>query len=200
MNFSRQEKNILILLSTILVVSIGIFLYKTWLVSIPEEGAETNLPNSYMVQIAGEVIRPGVYQVEKGTRLYQLIELAGGTTQHADLSGLNLAAPVHDGLRIDIPSHDSPQVGLFEKPFPDSLRTPSSGTNSGVSSTSKSLVNINTASLEELKRLPGIGDVIAQRIIDYREANGAFRTADELLKVKGIGNKKLQDIKDLISF
>jgi competence protein ComEA len=120
-------------------------------------------------------------------------------TPQADLSGLNLAAPVHDGIRINIPGRnvndnhlENDQLSLY-KSIPLSGETESHGS-------SNLVVQINTASLEELKKLPGIGDVIAQRIIEYRQTHGPFHSVEELLNVKGIGEKKLQDIKDSIIF
>ncbi|NLJ48082.1 MAG: hypothetical protein GX428_00610 [Candidatus Atribacteria bacterium] len=199
MIFSRQEKIVFIILASILVFCIGFVFYKSWVVSEPDTISNENQSESYIVQISGEVLKPGVYQVEEGTRLYQLIELSGGVTPQADLSGLNLAAPVHDGIRINIPSRnvndnhlENDQLSLY-KSIPLSGETESHGS-------SNLVVQINTASLEELKKLPGIGDVIAQRIIEYRQTHGPFHSVEELLNVKGIGEKKLQDIKDSIIF
>ena len=200
MNFSKQERIILIVLSTLLVASIGFFLFKTWVSTGPEE---TNLPKpmaTYVVQIAGEVIRPGVYQVEEGTRLYQLVDLAGGSTPKADLSGLNLAAPVQDGLRINVPTLPDPNTGSFESTSLSLLEEALVTINPSGGSDPNQLINVNTASQEELKKLIGIGDVIAQRIIEYRQTHGPFRSGDDLLGVKGIGTKKLENIKDSISF
>lgn len=199
MLFSRQERIVFVILSSILVFCIGLVLYKAWVISVPDTISSEDRPENYIVQIAGEVVKPGVYQVEKGTRLYQLIELSGGATPQADLSNLNLAAPVHDGLRINIPGqnvnedrYEKSQLSFYE-PIPLIGESKSH-------ESSDLMVQINTASLEELKKLPGIGEVIAQRIIEYRKANGPFQSVEELLNVKGIGAKKLQDIKDLITF
>lgn len=80
MAFSRQERIVFIILSSILVFSTGFLFYKTWTVSLPNKVSNENRPENYIIQIAGEVLKPGVYQVEEGTRLYQLIELAGGVS------------------------------------------------------------------------------------------------------------------------
>ncbi len=195
MAFSRQERIVFIILSSILVFSTGFLFYKTWTVSLPNKVSNENRPENYIIQIAGEVLKPGVYQVEEGTRLYQLIELAGGVSPQADISSLNLAAPVHDGLRINIPAQNSNQGQLENSQLSFIGQRPlSEETDSNL------VVQINTASLEELKRLPGIGDVIAQRIIEYRKTYGPFQSVEELINVKGIGTKKLQDIKESISF
>jgi competence protein ComEA len=177
------------------VFSTGFLFYKTWTVSLPNKVSNENRPENYIIQIAGEVLKPGVYQVEEGTRLYQLIELAGGVSPQADISSLNLAAPVHDGLRINIPAQNSNQGQLENSQLSFIGQRPlSEETDSNL------VVQINTASLEELKRLPGIGDVIAQRIIEYRKTYGPFQSVEDLINVKGIGTKKLQDIKESISF
>ena len=195
MAFSRQERIVFIILSSILVFSTGFLFYKTWTVSLPNKVSNENRPENYIIQIAGEVLKPGVYQVEEGTRLYQLIELAGGVSPQADISSLNLAAPVHDGLRINIPAQNSNQGQLENSQLSFIGQRPlSEETDSNL------VVQINTASLEELKRLPGIGDFIAQRIIEYRKTYGPFQSVEDLINVKGIGTKKLQDIKESISF
>ncbi|HAX98875.1 MAG TPA: hypothetical protein DCY12_08345 [Candidatus Atribacteria bacterium] len=193
MLFSRQERIVFVVLSSILVLSTGFLFYKTRAVSATGTDSSDKRPENYIVQIAGEVLKPGVYQVEEGTRLYQLIELSGGITPQADISSLNLAAPVHDGLRINIPAQNSIQGDLDKFQFSFSEQIPlSEETDSDL------VVQINTASLEELKRLPGIGEVIAQRIIEYRKTYGPFQSVDDLINVKGIGAKKLQDIKNSI--
>jgi len=193
MLFSRQERIVFVVLSSILVLSTGFLFYKTRAVSATGTDSSDKRPENYIVQIAGEVLKPGVYQVEEGTRLYQLIELSGGITPQADISSLNLAAPVHDGLRINIPAQNSIQGDLDKFQFSFSEQIPlSEETDNDL------VVQINTASLEELKRLPGIGEVIAQRIIEYRKTYGPFQSVDDLINVKGIGAKKLQDIKNSI--
>ena len=193
MLFSRQERIVFVVLSSILVLSTGFLFYKTLAVSATGTDSSDKRPENYIVQIAGEVLKPGVYQVEEGTRLYQLIELSGGITPQADISSLNLAAPVHDGLRINIPAQNSIQGDLDRFQFSFSEQIPlSEETDNDL------VVQINTASLEELKRLPGIGEVIAQRIIEYRKTYGPFQSVDDLINVKGIGAKKLQDIKNSI--
>ncbi len=199
MQFSKQERIVCIILSIFLVFSIAFFLYKTWWVSPQREEHTPKSPVTCVVQIAGEVIRPGVYQVEEGTRLYQLVEMAGGSTSSADLSGLNLAAPVLDGQRINIPALSAGGSHAFTSNFSSFYDNPANVSSEETSNT-VSRININTATLEDLKKLPGIGDVIAQRIIEYRQAHGPFSSADDLLGVKGIGTKKLENIRDLISF
>lgn len=135
------------------------------------------------VDIKGEVMNPGVYKVEDFSRLFQLISLAGGITGDADILALNLSLKLRDEQVIYIPSisEDYPIITeIIEK---------------GISG----VVNINTASLEQLDSLPGIGPATAQSIIDYREENGDFNVVDDLVNVSGIGEATLNEIKDLIT-
>ena len=190
--FSRQEKLVLLILSAVAVVVLALAFVANFNAQQRLSEKETLL----IVQVDGAVARPGVYKVKEGTRVFEILQEAGGTTSGADLEGINLAQPVYDGQRISIPSHQnreapsqsfSTNLGQF---LPREVRTPA-GTKR---------ININTASQEELVSLPGIGGVIAKRIIEYRQSQGPFRRPEDLLKVKGIGPKKLEKIRDLISF
>ena len=132
-------------------------------------------------------MNPGVYEVERDTRLYQVIEMAGGLEEDADTDSVNRASFVEDGQKIIIPVKGSES--------PDG-RTAVSGTvSAGI--TDQGLVNINTATLDELKTLNGIGDVIAERIIEYRSSN-AFKSKEDIMSVKGIGKGIYEKIKDHI--
>lgn len=135
------------------------------------------------VYVSGEVARPGIYVLDEGDRLLDAIEAAGGATQDADLSAVNLALRVADEDHFDIPGIDDATDGAS-----------SLGLSSGPGK-----VSINTASVEELQSLPGIGDVKARAILAYRERNGRFQTQEELLRVSGIGPSTLEGIRDLIS-
>lgn len=138
------------------------------------------------VYLSGQVKNISVVELEDNgnLRLVDAINLAGGLTDLADTEAINLAAPLSDGQHIHIPTKE-----IF-------LRT-SQETSAAVDSGDK--VNINTADLERLKTLKGIGPVTAQKIIDYREQNGAFKTIDEIKNVHGIGDKKFDAIKDKIT-
>ena len=122
--------------------------------------------SEYMyVDIGGAVVNPGVYQVQKDTRLYEVIEMAGGLEEDADTDSVNRASFIEDGQKIIIPVKGSEQTN-------DTVVS-TGGTPPGINA--QGLVNINTATLEELKTLNGIGDVIAERIIEYRSSN-AFKS------------------------
>jgi competence protein ComEA len=154
----------------------------------PAAGAsETSSPDvvPILVDVAGWVRHPGVYEFHDGDRVIDAIEAAGGARRGAALDALNLAAPLADGTQILVPRRQaSGSTGS----------TPS--VDGGVTS---SKVNINSASAVELEALPGIGEVIAQEILDYRTANGPFASVDDLLDVSGIGEVTLENIRDLVT-
>ena len=135
------------------------------------------------VHICGAVINPGVYQVPAGTRVYQALELAGGSSDDAYLSGINLADKLADGQKVYIPAEGENAEGI--------LSTDSGGVQSV-------MININTASEAELMTLPGIGQSRAKDIINYRVKNGFFESIDDIMKVSGIKEAAFEKIKDLI--
>ena len=139
------------------------------------------------VDIGGAVVNPGVYQVTKNTRLYEVIDMAGGLNEDADTDSVNRASFVEDCQKIIIPAKGSSAAGDVE----GSVSSGSPGI------TAQGLVNINTATLDELKTLNGIGDVIAERIIEYRSSN-AFKSKEDIMSVKGIGKGIYEKIKDHI--
>ena len=135
------------------------------------------------VHICGAVINPGVYQVPVGTGVYQALELAGGSSDDAYLSGINLADKLADGQKVYIPSEGENAEGI--------LSTDSGGVQSV-------MININTASEAELMTLPGIGQSRAKDIINYRVKNGLFESINDIMKVSGIKEAAFEKIKDLI--
>jgi len=137
-----------------------------------------------LVDVAGWVRRPGVYEFTEGARVIDAIDAAGGARSGAVLEALNLAAPLTDGTQILVPREG--QEGVAPAPV-------TGGAVAG------GLVNVNSALATELEELPGIGEVIAQRIIDYRTENGPFATVDELLDVRGIGDAILESIRELVT-
>ncbi len=143
------------------------------------------------VYICGEVKNPGVYDIENGSRIVDILELAGGQNENACLESINLAEMIADGQRIYIPSQEEIKSSgyiLFMNDHSQDQSYPESG-----------MVNINKANNIELESLPGIGPVTAQSIIDYRNKNGLFRTKEELKNVTGIGEKKYEKIERFIS-
>lgn len=137
-----------------------------------------------VVQISGEVLHPGVYALPAGSRLFDLIEISGGMTEKSDSKQVNQAAVLMDGGAYYIPAQG--------EVLPVSQ-------NAQMSSLSASIVNINTANLEELMSLPGIGETKALNIIAHREAHGNFKTIEEIMNVSGIGETIFDSIKGLIT-
>lgn len=157
-----------------------------------ESSAKSSSAAEVYVDVDGAVVRPGVYRLKDGARVSQAIDVAGGLTAEADVTGFNRASKVTDGQKIYVPKVGEQQaaaaVGGAES---SAATTPGAGSSSG-------LVNINTASAAELQTLSGIGPSMAQSIIDERTKNGAFASVDDLMRVSGIGEKKLAKIKDCI--
>jgi competence protein ComEA len=135
------------------------------------------------VHITGEVIWPGLYELKAGSRTQDAITAAHGPTYEADLARVNLAATLRDGDRIIVPRIVVPVPQGAAAPAPHRATrgaAPSAGE-------AAQTVNVNTATAADLERLPGVGPVLAGRIVEHREANGLFRQLDGLLQVKGIG-------------
>jgi competence protein ComEA len=134
------------------------------------------------VYICGEVQSPGVYQVEEGARLYQVVEMAGGILETASKNYLNLAECVTDGQKIVVPTiEEAQQLETFEE------------------ESSSGLVNINIANEETLTTLPGIGTSKAKSIIAYRESKGNFQSIEGLMEIEGIKEGVFSKIKDMIT-
>lgn len=137
-----------------------------------------------IVDVAGAVREPGVYEFAEGDRVIDAIERAGGSLPKADLSLLNLAAPLADGIQILVPKAGPPVAGV------------PGGTGTGSSS---GLININSASETELETLSGIGEVLAATIVEYRTENGPFASVEDLMDVSGIGPATLDEIRDQVT-
>ena len=157
-----------------------------------ESSSKASAETEVYVDVDGAVASPGVYRLKDGARVSQAIDAAGGLTAEADVTGLNRASKVTDGQKIYVPTVGEQQAALAAGGTEGGAVTVSgAGTSSG-------LVNINTASAAELQTLSGIGPSMAQAIIDERTQNGAFASVDDLMRVSGIGEKKLSKIKDCI--
>jgi competence protein ComEA len=138
-------------------------------------------PALLIVSVTGKVNRPGLVRLPPGSRVADAIEAAGGVVPGVDLTGVNLARKVVDGEMI--------AIGV----------TPPPVAAAGPGATAGGLVNLNTASLAELQTLPGIGEVLAQRIVEYRDGHGGFRAVNDLRQVEGIGDAKFQQLKDRVT-
>lgn len=167
------------------------------------EGVPT--ARTIMVDLRGAVARPAVYKLPEGSRLQDLLKAAGGCTREADQSQLNLADPLVDGCRVTIPdltgSNSEPIIQMPHLAQKTVSRSKTSGVRreSGPKQApAPGSININMASAAELEELPGIGPAMAQRIITARGQLGGFRTIEQLLDVKGIGEKTLAKLRPYI--
>ncbi|MEX2275130.1 MAG: ComEA family DNA-binding protein [Actinomycetota bacterium] len=138
---------------------------------------------SIFVHVAGQVRRPGVYEFTPGDRVIDAIDAARGASPRAVLDGLNLAAPLADGTQIVVPARGGATADLP----------------ADVSDPADDQIDVNTADATELEELSGIGEVLAQAIIDYRTENGPFGAIDELEDVSGIGPATLEEIRDHVT-
>ena len=148
-----------------------------------DEKAEDKHDEKIFVDVKGAVKHPGVFETTKDKRVKDLIEEAGGLLEDADTSTLNLSQKVKDQMVIYVLKHG-------EKPKQIS--------DSGTSSSSGDVININTANLEQLMKISGVGKTKAEAIISYREKNGDFKKKEDITKVRGIGKATFEKIKDKI--
>lgn len=209
LNLSKKQLIILIAIGGVIVFVIGYYIYTTasnesyeQLDIISEEKDNQNKENvenkqeeMIVIHIAGEVKKPGIIKIKEGARIADIIEAAGGLTQKANITNINLAYIIEDGQKITIPSKD-------EKEERENITTENGegiineerGTSAG-----KQIVNINKATKEQLCELQGIGESTADKIITYRKENGNFKQVEDIKNVPGIGDAKYENIKDKIS-
>ena len=208
---NTKVKIIIVSSIAIIMITIGLYIYKTYKEesdinfidynaeiendeSLSQETTNENMNTNeendkekgkIIVHITGEVKYAGVVVLKEGDRIVDAIEAAGGETDNADLNKLNLAYIVSDGDKIYVPNKNE-EIGNITT------------VNEEINSEEQSTININTASLKELMELPGIGEVTANKIIEYRTQNGKFSTIEELKNVPGIGSSKFENLKEKI--
>lgn len=200
--FSKKEQIAIILLVVIIVaISLFNFLNKNIFIdretshednvnelinelSEEDEVNENDEPEEIMVHISGQVYKPGIVKLKVGDRVIDAVNLAGGLKKDADLDKINLAKKLSDEEKIYIP-----KIGED---------TSTQISNSESSNDASGKININTCTREELLSLPGIGEVIADRILEYRKQN-TFHNVEDIMNVSGIGEKKFESIKELIT-
>ncbi|MDR0625677.1 MAG: ComEA family DNA-binding protein [Bifidobacteriaceae bacterium] len=153
-----------------------------------------------VVYVTGAVATPGVFELEIGARLVDALELAGGALEGADLASLNLAAQLIDGERIYVPWPGETPPPVIGPDRSGGAGSSSSGGSEGALGSDSGKVNVNQASAEALTALPGIGPVLAQRIVDFRDANGPFAELNDLSEVTGIGSKILAGLSESVEF
>ena len=152
-----------------------------------EEKEESPEQDLITVDVKGAVKSPGIYDLPVGSRVHDAVQKAGGLTEEADSKSLNLAQKVSDEALVYVPTKGEEAAS----------QQAASGTSPSTSKEKK--INLNKASLEELKQVKGLGGKRAQDIIDHREANGKFKSVDELKKVSGIGAKTIEKLKDYVT-
>ena len=142
-------------------------------------------PKLVVIDVAGAVRRPGLYRLREGARVDDAIALAGGPTAKAQLDSVNLAAPIADGEQVVVPGRG--QGGVV-----------AAASSSAAGSSPSAPLDLNSATLEQLENLPGIGPVTAQKILDYRQQHGAFHSVAELEGVPGIGPAHMAQLKGMV--
>lgn len=210
----KENKKLVIVIIVVLLLT-GLFCYFRFRepenvdVFQPEDGIVTNESTNtveeveeemIIVHVSGEVKEPGIVKLKEGERIADAIEKAGGATDDADLSKLNLAYVLEDGVKVRIPKkNEEENAGEYvsEESGEEVIQEGSVEAEENTQTTSK-VVNINKANQEELMTLPGIGESTAQKIIDYRKENGNFQTIEDIKNVSGIGDSKFNQIKSLI--
>lgn len=209
LEFIKQKKNLIIAI-TVVIICIVYWIYNKN-TSYNESNLESNIlevasntddkdnkdtdENIIMVHIIGGVAKPGVVKIKEGGRIEDAIEAAGGLTEDSDISNVNLAYVLDDGVKVKIPT-----INDESKETEETYISEDSGKNVILQEDEKagSIVNINKATQTELETLPGIGPSLAGRIISYREENGKFKKVEDIKNVAGIGDSKFENIKDFI--
>ena len=160
------------------------------------EPAPTQAP--IVIQIIGEVVKPGVYKLPDGSRVQDAVDAAGGLLAEADSNSVNLAARLEDGQQISIPSQNA-SMSVPSAPLATSAPFTIISTLTPTAVSSASLININTATLQQLDTLPSIGPVTAQSIVTYRQQHGPFQHIEDIMNVPGIGPVTFDKIQRLIT-
>ena len=210
-NLTNKQKKIIIIVGALIVTGIMIFIYNSnkidtsdineeMLISNNENNnmtdTQTEEKNIIIVHITGAVKNPGIVRLEEGSRIEDAINKAGGLNEDADITNVNLAYILEDGIKIKIPSN-SDVTGVQN----ENILNSDSGENiveEFKDSNKSSPLNINKATEQDLQNLPGIGLSLASKIIEYREENGKFSTIEDIKNVNGIGESKYENIKDHI--
>ncbi len=223
---NKKQKIVLIIIISIITFGISYYTYATKIneefnteeqnLEVEENEAKKNITEEnneitdettkIVVHVSGAVNQEGVFELAQNSRVADAIEVAGGVTENAYMKDVNLASPLEDGMKIYIPTKEENEQGESTSYIRSSNTGTSSSNNNAITQNSggnktsnKNVkVNINTAGLEELDTLPGIGESTANKIINYRNENGKFKTIEEIKEVSGIGDSKYEKIKDLI--
>ena len=209
-NLSSKQKKIIIIIAIIIISGIIFYVYNSNKIdnstledeilvanNSTEKTKEENTEekNKIIIHITGAVKTPGIVKLDEGSRIEDAINKAGGLTEDADISRVNLAYVLEDGTKIKIPSNLD--VGDLQ----DDVLSNDSGEEiieENEKTSQNSFININKATEQDLQKLPGIGPSLAYRIISYRNENGKFSTVEDIKNVNGIGDSKYENIRDFI--
>jgi competence protein ComEA len=186
----RREQVALAVVAGVVLLVVG----RSWIRRPPGEVSllpASSTPAALLVHVVGEVVLPGVYRLPPGARWSDALRAARGPTFLADLSAVNLAQPLRDGERVLIPRVPEPVL-------PEGAEAEGSGAKAGAAAPPRGPLDPNTASAAELEALPGIGPVLARRIVEHRRAHGRFERLEDLLEVEGIGPKVLERLRPLV--
>ena len=210
-NLTKKQKIIVIAIAAIVAIGIMYFIYNKNQVKedinieneILVNSVITNENNTndeiVIIHITGSVKNPGIVKLKEESRIEDAIEAAGGLTENADITKVNLAYIVEDGTKIKIPSASEEDIGdedIIDSKSGDNIIIEE---NTVSSNNSTQTININKATEKEFETLPGIGPSLASKIIEYRNQNGKFGSIDDIKNVNGIGDSKYEKIKDLIT-
>lgn len=195
LNLTKEQQLILLGLIASIVVGLGVTAYRRFLPSSPEGIAieepsdKSRLAPSSMiiVHLSGAVRREGVYRLKPGDRLLDAVGMAGGALPSADLSAINLAEVVKDGVKVMIPVKREVRERV------------SGDQDIRISGTSSRKVNLNTADEKTLDSLPGVGPATAKAIVEYRRMNGPFTRIEQIMEIPRFGKAKFERIKDKIT-
>lgn len=210
-NLTKKQKIIVIAIAGIVAIGVMYFIYNKNQVKedinieneILVNNVITNENNTnddlVIIHITGSVKNPGIVKLKEGSRIEDAIEAAGGLTENADITKVNLAYVVEDGTKIKIPSASEEDIGdddIIDSKSGDNIIIEE---NTVSSNNSTQTININKATEKEFETLPGIGPSLASKIIEYRNQNGKFGSIEDIKNVNGIGDSKYEKIKDLIT-
>ena len=210
-NLTKKQKIIVIAIAGIVAIGIMYFIYNKNQVKedinieneILVNNVITNENNTnddiVIIHITGSVKNPGIVKLKEGSRIEDAIESAGGLTENADITKVNLAYVVEDGTKIKIPSASEEDIGdedIIDSKSGDNIIIEE---NAVPSNNSPQTININKATEKEFETLPGIGPSLASKIIEYRNQNGKFESIEDIKNVNGIGDNKYEKINDLIT-
>ena len=205
----RQKKRKIMAALAVCILGFGV--YSWWSKTappqpeVPSPGAEvaeaSRKPRGeIVVYVSGLVEHPGVIKLPAGSRVLDAVNAAGGLLFGAEVSKLNLAQSLRDGMQIHVPGTPAVKSDGLSPHYQEAAGAGKKSTDPSGSVAPSDKININTASAAELDKLPGVGPAMAKRIMEWRQANGPFQSGEDLKQVQGIGDAKYQKLKDRISW